>query len=260
MVVEDEPEILQSLMRMIASQIEIVSSVIGAEDSFEALDKMRSVSPDLLVTDIHMPEMTGLELIDKAKRLGKCGRFAILTGYSDFAYARQAIRLSVEDYLLKPVNREELFRLLRNVYDHLHPAREMKSKPQSGLRPDEMPVSAGEEMPAGRAVQKALAYINQHYTEDLALEQVAEAASVHPNYLVHLLKKERGVTFLHYLQRIRVDMAVQLLTCGEMLTVAEIGRMVGFENTRNFFKVFKRHEGVAPGQYRMQHALPPEHL
>jgi two-component system response regulator YesN len=115
MVVDDEPIILNGIIRIIQKANTSFSEIVGACDGIDALHKLASFQPDLILTDIHMPEMDGLALIKEIQTQNLCSRFVIITGYDDFAYARQALRYQVVDYLLKPINKVELLGLLEKV-------------------------------------------------------------------------------------------------------------------------------------------------
>ncbi|MFD0692997.1 response regulator [Paenibacillus sp. GCM10027628] len=115
LVVDDEPIILNGIIRMIQKANTPFNEIAGAADGYDALQKLADFQPDLILTDIHMPEMDGLALIKEVQARNLCDRFVILTGYGDFDYARQALRYQVIDYLLKPINKEELLGVLERV-------------------------------------------------------------------------------------------------------------------------------------------------
>ena len=115
MVVDDEPIILNGIIRMIQKANTSFTEIVGAGDGIDALQKLASFQPDLILTDIHMPEMDGLALIKEIQAQNWSSRFVIITGYDDFAYARQALRYQVVDYLLKPINKVELLGVLEKV-------------------------------------------------------------------------------------------------------------------------------------------------
>ncbi|MEC0227762.1 response regulator [Paenibacillus alba] len=115
LVVDDEPIILNGIIRMIQKAHTPFIEIVGAADGIDALHKLAHFQPDLILTDIHMPEMDGLALIKEIQELNLCSRFVILTGYGDFAYARQALRYQVLDYLLKPINKDELISVLGRI-------------------------------------------------------------------------------------------------------------------------------------------------
>src|SRR5690554_5568659 len=115
MIVDDEPYILKGLSSIIRNLDTPFNSIMEALDGIEALEKMEDFKPDLLITDISMPEMDGFELIRQAREKDFCSKFIILTGYNEFEYAQKAIRFQVIDYLLKPISKKELFELLCRI-------------------------------------------------------------------------------------------------------------------------------------------------
>lgn len=115
MVVDDEPIILNGIIRMIQKGNTLFNEIIGASDGFDALQKLEHFHPDLIITDIHMPELDGLRLIQEIRQRNGCNRFVILTGHDDFEYARQALRHQVIEYLLKPINKEDLLSVLSKI-------------------------------------------------------------------------------------------------------------------------------------------------
>lgn len=119
MIVDDEPLILAGIENIIIGEFGETVEVAKAFDGIDALDKLKRFSPDLIITDICMPEMSGLELIDKVSKNGICSRFIILTGYADFEYARQAIQYNALDYILKPIDKSELVRHINTIFKYI---------------------------------------------------------------------------------------------------------------------------------------------
>lgn len=238
LVVDDELIILHGIVKMIREGKTPFTRIESAMDAFEALSVMSDFTPDLVITDIHMPEMSGLELIREVKERRLCDRFIILTGHDEFEYARQAIRCQVIDYLLKPINKLELLDLLR------HTARTILEERRDGEKRDAADSSYSFH------VEKILRHIELHYHKDLSLDQCAELTGLHPNYISQLFKKETGVSFVQYLQHYRIEQAKELLKRDRSLPVQVIGSQVGFENPQHFMKVFKKLAGCTPGAYR----------
>ncbi|MBO4346613.1 MAG: response regulator [Lachnospiraceae bacterium] len=116
MLVDDEPFILQGLKILIDWEKEGYEIVAALSNGKEALDYLKENEVDLIISDIQMPVMTGLELLETIQKEGLSkARFAILTGFDDFSYAQRAIKNNSMDYILKPVQKKDILALLRNV-------------------------------------------------------------------------------------------------------------------------------------------------
>ena len=108
MLVDDERLILQGVLNIIDWEKLGMEVIHMAENGKEALDKYKENPVDIIITDINMPVITGLELIMKIKEINKRAKFIVLSGYDEFSYARTAMKYGVENYILKPINEEEL--------------------------------------------------------------------------------------------------------------------------------------------------------
>jgi two-component system response regulator YesN len=247
MIVDDEPIILKGLMNIINKGNTPCKEIVSASDGFDALEKLGKFKPDLLITDIQMPEMNGLELIKEVQDRGLCKRFIILTGYDETMYLRQAIRYRVIDYLLKPINKIELYDALANI------SLELLTKPneiENSLRVPDSMVPDLRNIHLSKNVRVIIQYIEKHYMKDLSLEQIAEHVFLHPNYISSLFRKETGLTFINYLHLFRIKNAKELMIKDTEVSFHRISEQVGYENVRHFFNVFKKYSGVTPGEYR----------
>lgn len=128
MIVDDEPLILTGIENIIVNEFGKSVEIVKAFDGIDAFDKLKFFSPDLIITDICMPEMSGLELIDKVIKSGKCSRFIILTGYADFEYARQAIQYNALDYILKPIDKAELVKHINLIHECIEQEKDKVNK------------------------------------------------------------------------------------------------------------------------------------
>ncbi len=246
LVVDDELVILQGIVKILKEGNTPFTQIESAMDAIDALSKLSHFSPDLIITDITMPEMNGLAFIQEVKSRGLCDRFVILTGYDEFAYAKQAIRVQVIDYLLKPINKREILTLLRNVAKEIFEEKDFWEKQDQHQQ----------ESAYGDHVDKIIHFIQQHYHQDLSLEQFSELTALHPSYVSQLFKKETGVSLIQYLQDFRIAKAKELLMKKKSLPVQLIGHQVGFENPQHFMKVFKKVAGCTPGTFRDNNGNP----
>lgn len=115
MIVDDEPFILNGIENIIINEYLGCTEIVKASDGIDAIEKLKKFSPDLIITDICMPEMSGFELIQKVLEGRICNRFIILSGYADFEYARQAVQCKALDYILKPIDKAQLVQRLNDI-------------------------------------------------------------------------------------------------------------------------------------------------
>jgi two-component system response regulator YesN len=247
MIVDDEEAILNGLQHMVRLERTLFTDIACASDGFAALELMDRFRPDLLITDIQMPAMDGLELIREAKLKGVSNAI-ILTGFDAFEYARDALRLQVADYLLKPIDRNELAAILRK--SALSIIEERKRNGVTAQLVGHSQEAIGGAKDPNVTIIKFQEFIRNHYMRDISLEEVAEHLFLHPNYVCNVLKKETGMTFIQYLHQIRLEKAKELLSLNPSLPMEQVAVSVGYSNPRHFYKVFKQYVGQTPGSFR----------
>ena len=210
--------------------------VVGeAADGMEALGKIDSLRPDIVIMDINIPIMNGLKVIQLSRVKHPNIAFVIVSGYDDFSYCQQALRLQITDYILKPVNYEEFGTCIDNLKISLFERRVL-----------ETPEPEAQE---GRTITSITRYLQEHMGEDVSLGVLSEEFHLNPQYISQLFKSEIGVGFLAYLTGIRMERAKKLLLTTD-LPVAEVSEQCGYGDYRVFTKVFKKNENVTPSQYR----------
>ncbi len=134
LVVEDEVKIRKGIAGLIDRHTE--HTVIGeAKNGAEGYELALKYQPDVVITDIRMPEMNGLEMMQKLQERGGSWHFVILSGYSEFEYAKQALRCGAEDYLLKPLAPEDVTRILSSIQEKIEAeSRKTRGMPEKKLR------------------------------------------------------------------------------------------------------------------------------
>ena len=197
-----------------------------------AVNQAKIYRPDIIVMDINIPIMSGLEALRVIRdQNGECACI-IVSGYDEFAYCREALRLRITDYILKPVDFSEFGRVIEAIKLKLIENR----CPQEG--------SCGE-----KPVFQLAAYLQEHLAEDITLLTLSEEFHMNPSYISQLFKNELGMKYHDYLTRLRMDKARTLLaSTGKSIT--EIAGETGFRDYRVFTKVFKSAEGVSPTAFR----------
>lgn len=243
MIVDDEPLILAGIENIINNEFSASMEILKAFDGIDALDQLENFTPDLIITDICMPEMSGLELIEKVIGRRICSRFIILTGHAEFEYARQAIRYKALDYILKPIDKVKLIEILSGISKDIDQEQEILIK-QEVRRIQEIKNRYSE------SVSKMIDYVNKNYMKDISLDEVAEAVNLHPNYASSLFKKELGSSFIQYLNSYKINKAKTLIDANVELSFDKVAEMVGYENSCRFIKVFKKYCNITPGEYR----------
>lgn len=254
-LVEDE----QGVRKMMRDTVDWASAGVvfagEAGDGESALPMIYETRPDILITDIRMPFMDGLALAENVRREFPDTRVIIVSGYDDFKYAQQAIRLGVDDYILKPVTPEKLLRAIADVLrKKTSPRGAQTDRPLSSIVPSAANAETVEREivadKAARVVSLAKDYIAANFTNaDLSLGDAARHAKVSPNYLSTLFTKETGETFSEYLNKTRVKLAMTLLK-STPLPAAEIALRTGYNDQQYFFRIFKKVIGITPKEYR----------
>jgi two-component system response regulator YesN len=250
LIVDDEPLILAGLCSILNKTETGFQQVETANDSVEALKMLAGFKPHLVIADINMPEMNGLELIKLAKEKNLCHRFIILSGYDDFEYARQALRYHVIDYLMKPIDKVEFISTLKKVareivYENMPPVDDMDTDKEEN---ESLGLLDGSKL--SYQIKKTLDYIHQHYNWNISLNEIAEYIQLSPSYISATFKKETGVNLIHYLHSCRVVKALQLMKEQPKLPMSKVAYQVGYENPRHFYRVFKKYLGMTPGEFR----------
>lgn len=208
--------------------------VVGeAADGMEALMQIDTLLPDVVIMDINIPVMNGLKIVQMSKMKHPDMAFVIVSGYDDFSYCREALRLQITDYILKPVNYDEFGVSIDNLKISIF---ENKKIEQTG--------EEGEQTIVG-----IVRYMQEHLKEEISLNVLADEFHLSAQYISQLFKNEIGVNFLAYLTNIRMEQAKKLLLSSDD-TVAEIAEKSGYADYRVFTKAFKKAEGVTPSQYR----------
>ncbi len=245
-IVDDEPIIVEGLTKSIPWEkwnCEVVASANGGEEGMEVI---RRENPDILFSDIRMPGMNGLTMIAGLKSEFPDMEITILTGFRDFEYAREAIRLGVTRFLLKPSKMSELEEAVEAMSENLKNKGSLK---ETNLEAEEA-VDAENDSAAGSfIVNNAIKYIEENYNQKLKLSDVADQVYVSQWHLSKLLNGHKGQSFSDVLNNIRIDKAKELLK-DPSLRIGDIADMVGFLDMAHFSRVFKKQVGISANEYR----------
>jgi len=237
MIVEDEPLERMALRKMIQRLAYDIEVVEDARNGEEAIRKVKLLRPQILLMDIRMPEKNGLEAQEQIIRSFPHMKTIILTAYSDFQYAREALQHGVIDYLLKPVPPQNLKTALDKAIGSLQ--QEVSAEPV---------VTAADKAEVD-LIDNALKYIHQHIKKDINLADVAGHIHLNPQYFSRLFKSRTGANFTEYVSRQKIDRAKDLLKNTNM-PVYRIAIDLGFSDAAYFSRVFFKFEHETPLQYK----------
>lgn len=237
LLIDDENIIVEGLRRVVR-WADYNCQVVGtACDAEEGTKLIRALHPHILFTDIRMPGRDGLSMVAALRSEYPDMQVAILTGYRDFAYAQEAIRLGVTRFLLKPSKMEEIKEALMVMTQRLDK--------QSTIQEEEEQSQTASSF----IVNQALSFMEKNYSQKLTLQAVADCCYVSQWHLSKLLNRYAEKSFYDILNAIRIQKAKELLT-DPKLKIGEIGEMVGYADTAHFARTFKKLEGMSANEYR----------
>lgn len=238
-IVEDEDIIRKGLICTVDWQ-SMGACVVGeAADGQEGLAVVEAQQPDVVLTDIRMPCLSGLAMAEALRRSGCRAALVFLTSYADFSYAQEALRLGTADYLLKPVEEEALRAVLQKLS-------RTGGAVDGPVLVDWLPLL--QEDGLNPYVRDVLGLIAAHYRERLSVEQTADALGISASYLSRKLKEQTGHTFNSLVTRYRLQQSLSLLREGR-LRVYEVAEQVGFGDYKNFAQVFRKYLEMTPSQF-----------
>jgi two-component system response regulator YesN len=242
LVVEDEEMIRRGIVLAVdwaALDCVVVGEAANGEEALEAVERY---APSLIITDLKMPKMDGIELLQALRARGNNVFVIILTAYDSFSYAQSALRLGAVDFLLKPFHDGELEQAVTNL------RRRMGSAGAEGA--GGLPIPGLKRGDKSKYVLEAMDYIGAHYNDpNISVGAIAQHLGLSEGHLSHTFKKETDYTLLNYLTRYRIHKAMELLRdC--RLKVYEVAEQVGYRDITHFSATFKKLVGISPSEYQ----------
>lgn len=237
---DDERWITIGLKKMI-EKTGLPFQVVGeAYDGVTTLEAVEEKKPEVLFTDIRMPGLDGLALLEKLNERMPDMKVVIISGYAEFSYAKKAIQMHAFDYLLKPIEQEQLDELLGRL-DVL-----FRREGAQGLQEENMCEMSVVNPTIAKKIVKE---IKENYAQDISLTELAEKYGFSTGYVSALVKEELGLSFSEYVTGKRIQKAKGLLTNPE-LSIEQVAELSGYHDYFYFTKVFKRCVGISPNKYR----------
>lgn len=260
LIVDDEG-IARSTIKYIIEyhfpQIEMISEAYNGKS---AVEKAREMKPDIVIMDIEMPLINGIEASSKIKELlPKCA-IIFLTAFASFTYAKQAISLGVVEYLLKPIVEDEMVEVIKRILKRFDVGKwreEMEKQKEGGnIVERELQKIDGVGERSLMVIYEMRQYIDNHYMDDISVEGLADQFQISPNYFSRIFRQTFHISCKEYITTIRVEKAKEYLA-SSIMTVSDIGNMVGYSDPNYFTKVFRKKVGMTPKEYRNEQIFLP---
>ena len=230
LIVDDAPVVCQGMKHLIDWSSYGFQIAGTASDGVQALELQKKNHYDLIITDLKMPRMDGIELIRSlAEEKDPC-KVIIISAYGEFSYAQAAMQYGVQYYLLKPVDENVLCGYLSKIAEELS-GKENGPEEQSAQDRFEHQYN----LSVNGVVTEIRRYVNKHYNEALTLNSLSKIYTFSPVYLGRLFKKETGVSFNEYLNNCRIDAAKEYISHSTYMTY-EIAALVGYKDIKYFYK------------------------
>lgn len=228
LIVDDEILEVEVVEKMIDREKLGITEIYKAYSAAQAREIMENHEISILLSDIEMPKGSGHGLVKWVREQQMDVVSIFLTSHAVFGYVKKAMSLGVNEYLLKPVDKEELEMALKKAVEIAKPFQVKKSTDVIG---------------------RVKAYISDNLDREISRAELAEAVYLHPDYLSHYFKEKTGTSISAYIANVRMEHA-KVLLLGTDEPVSEIAASSGYANTAYFTKMFKRATGMTPTEYR----------
>ncbi|MEI7026631.1 response regulator transcription factor [Paenibacillus sp. y28] len=241
LLVDDERWIRTSIRHVLEKTGLPLEIAMECGNGLEALDWLKGHEADLVLTDVRMPVMDGITFVRQLREQGKEQGIIVISGYDEFAYVQAALRCGVFDYLLKPVEVEDMAACLTKWL------RSRTQEPPAEHRPAAGAADSSELS----AVEQVIRYIRDRLPGDVTLQEAAARVHLNPSYLSQLFKQQMKVNFVDYVLALRMEEAKRLLVCTS-LRISEIADRLGYADLSYFSNTFKRFTAQTPSEYRRE--------
>lgn len=242
MIVEDEQLELEFLKSIVAEELRPEDKLITCDSGVQAVKLAKQHRPDIIVMDILIPEMDGLQALQEIKKFLPYANVIILSACSDFTYAQTAIRLKVQEYLLKPIKPSVFKQVFHNLLTNIT-TNQAQSDHEETVEPKTNQLYF---------IEKSLKYIHENYKQKLPLQAVSSYVFLNPQYFSRVFKKEVGVTYIDYVNKLKIEHACKMLETTDY-PAYRISSECGFTDPSYFNRVFVQQMNMTPKAYRRKH-------
>lgn len=257
LILADDEEMIRESIRSLINWNELgIDVVASCKNGAETLQAILQTDPDIVMTDIKMPGMSGLDLIRQVyDRNDLIIEFILLSGYADFEYAKQAISYRVSNYLLKPCNENQIIEAIQKASEEIRKRRRIRSL---------VPNSVFSKSPHSQYkdyINQIIDYVDRHFSDpDLSLKKISsDVLFMNADYLSREFFQQTGQKFTDYLTGLRITKAKAILKESSNEKIYLIADQVGFsKNPQYFVQLFKASTGMTPKAWAKKHADTPK--
>lgn len=246
LIADDEQFEREMLAEIVDSRFphEVQSRMV--ENGRKAVDMAALWGADIILMDIEMPGIDGIEAAKQIVAQRPECKIIFVTAYSLFTYAHEAVKLGACDYILKPVNPDDVERSIRRAVAQTEAHRQLEAMaPEAALLQEDVPFDKTTAL-----MGKVKKYLQHNYMMyDISLDSVSAILNINASYFSTQFKRSFGVNFVDYLADLRINAAKELLK-DPLRPAAEVASMVGYESANYFARAFKKKTGLTPTEYR----------
>lgn len=260
-IVDDERNI-RIYMKEVLEDLNLgFKEIYSFPDGKDALAAAAEHVPDIVITDVVMPHMSGHELIEKMNLISPHCIYIMISGYDNFAYLQKAISLRVIGYILKPINYNELLLIIHNAIDEHHKnvfsekilqrykhhkvIKDSENKFEASL----LSIQETNNIKHKSIIDISCKYIGENYGKNIGAADIAQLCNISTGYLSTIFKHFTNTTIPKYITNIRLQKAIELLK-DPTISISHIAKVCGFNNVNYFTRVFRSNFGVIPTIYR----------
>lgn len=243
LIIDDEKHVMQAIEALGEWEKFSVSKRFYASNGQDGLIAMREISPEVVFVDMKMPVMDGKEFLRLATAEFPKTQYIVISGYNEFELARAALRHNVIDYLLKPINEDDLNHAIGKAVANIVKNSEGISRKNSSKTEPEQIISS-------KYIAKDIKqYIDENYSKEITLAMFSDKYHFSREYLTKVFKERYNCGIYEYALNIKMSRAKELLNNMD-IPINEIALRLGYNNSNYFSKAFKNFHGYSPSEYR----------
>lgn len=249
LIVEDEELELEFIETVIREELQPEDTLLVAQTGAQAVRLAKKRRPDIIIMDLMLPEMDGLEAIAEIRKFAPDTCISILTAYTEFRYAQRAISLRVFEYMLKPIKPSDFKVILKRMMESVEEGRAYAKSNVPQIASETIAKSGSDGAEQQSFIDESVRYIQKHFKERLTLQMVASRVYMNAQYFSRVFKRETGVTFTEYVNTLKIQYACKLLETTNY-PAYRISSECGFTDPSYFNRVFFAQMNMTPKKYK----------